>query len=91
MSLSIKNKILTEKLEEADKTIIALMNKISEHNNTIFSLKHKLKQCEIISNNVLYFHDKSDYEISLYEILNILQDRDKFESRYDKLSYMEEE
>ena len=57
----------------------------------ISMLKHKLKQCEIIANNVLYFHDKSDYEISLYEILNIIQDKNINESRYDKLSYMEGE
>ena len=123
MSLLTKNKILSEQLEEADKTIIALMNKISELGSKIFKLEqdkeylsqsvtlrecnlgikndmltkendkltNKLKQCEIIANNVLYFHDKSDYEVSLYEILNIIQDKNINESRYDKLSYMEGE
>lgn len=57
----------------------------------INNLKHKLKQCEIISNNVLYFDDNSDYETALWQVLNVTQDRTVDDDCYDiKLEYTEE-
>lgn len=92
MNLANKNKILTEQLEQADKTIVALMNQTTKYQENMFGLKHKLKQCEKIVNNVLYFDDNSDYSTALWQVLNITQDRSIYDDCYDiKLAYMEGE
>jgi len=79
-------------VSNSGKVMLKRVMEESDYINEINNLKHKLKQCERITNNVLYFDDNSDYSTALWQVLNVTQDRNVHDDYYDvKLDYMEEE
>ena len=75
----------------ADCSKVKIINYIEEIRQENEQLKEMLRKCMIISNNVLYFDDNSDYSTALWQILNVTQGRKETYDCYDiKLEYRDD-